>query len=480
MVVTRSRTSAAGSAKPQEIFIIPYLPPEVHRIIAQYIHSADLPSYRLASKICASIGTKELFSSLAFHCSSASTARIDAIKACEHLNKYVDSLVWDANFWSIPNVRDLHEWREYFKGKAFATSKPMIVGDNFGTTELLQLAHNRDAWVDYVYRVKDEKIVKRGHNMQQVLLGFHNLRKLHILNGGLGRRHRGIGKCSDFVTLPPPPASHYRGESLYNDGATIARLQRPGTFPFNILQELTNISPQLTKLRLDSVCCSAFSRKVSISPAMENLTSFHIRLSIRFEHHWGDSRTIDTSSHAQAIRDHVREARRTLDQQDFTSFLHKLTKLESLKVEFDGPIYDEHGRAQSPMTVRDLIYDDHIWPHLRKLKLRQLDTTSAALLSLLKSQSSTLRVLRLHEIWILPDYQMAPLNHDAFTILPSYVLKRLGEVLHLEEVKLSGYFGPGPTFKDEWWNFTKPSLANAVEVYMVQGGSFPVNTTYGQ
>lgn len=109
MIVTRSRTGLASSNDPERQCTVPYLPPEVHRIIAQYIHSDDLPAYRLASKLCASIGTEELFSSLAFHCSAASTARIRAIKACEHLSKYVDSLVWDANSWSIPNVRDLHE-----------------------------------------------------------------------------------------------------------------------------------------------------------------------------------------------------------------------------------------------------------------------------------------------------------------------------------------------------------------------------------
>ncbi|KAH7396943.1 hypothetical protein DE146DRAFT_60498 [Phaeosphaeria sp. MPI-PUGE-AT-0046c] len=460
MAVTRSHIRVASSTTqqvPTEQIITPYLPPEVHRIIAQYMHPEDLPAYRLVSRLCASIGAEELFSSIAFHCSSTSVARIDAIKACEHLNKVVKSLVWDANFWSIPNVRDLHEWRNYFRGKAFITSKPMMVGDNFSTEELVQIAHCRHAWVDYINRVKDEKKMKRGPNIQKVLQGFQNLQKINILNGGLKRQHRGVRKCSDFVNLPALPASHYRGESLYNDGATVARLQRPGNYPFFIIQDFPDIDSHLTKLRLDAVCCSAFSRKVDRFPMLENLSSFHIRLTIRFEYHPGHNGTLDSSLHAHEISNHVRDAKDAFSNQHFSSFLRRLTKLESLKVEFDGPIYNENGTEESPLTVQDIVYKGHAWQHLRKLKLSQLSTTSAALVSLLESQQSTLRVLKLHGILLQPDYQ----------------------TLQLERVQFSGRFGPDPTCKDEWWNFTIPSLAKSVEDFLIKGGSFPTNTTHG-
>ncbi|OAL06360.1 hypothetical protein IQ06DRAFT_78301 [Phaeosphaeriaceae sp. SRC1lsM3a] len=482
MVATRSQLRAAGSTTqhaPAEPVTIPYLPPEILRIIAQYINTEDLPAYRLVSKLCASIGAEELFSSIAFHCSSASVARIDAIKACEHLNKVVTSLVWDANFWSIPNVRDLHEWRGYFKAKAFATSKPMEVGDNFGTDEVVQLAHCRHAWVDYLSRVKDEKAVKRGSNMQKVLQGFQNLHKLHILNGGFKRRHRAIGKSSDWVDLPAPPASHYRGESLYNDGPTVARLQRPGAYPFHILQNFSDNGPHLTKLRLDAVCCSAFSGQIDRSPLLETLLSFHIRLTIRFEHHWPDSPLHDRPFHSQSITNHVHDATQALNNRNFTAFLRRLTKLESLKIEFDGPVYNEDGRLQSPFNVRDIAYDNYTWPHLRKLKLRQLDTTSAALLSLLEAQRSTLRVLKLYNIWFLPESYVTRLDHTAIKPAPSDVLRRLAETLRLDQAGLSGLFGPGPTLPGEWWDFTDPCLSNAVEDYLLNGGSLPKNTTYG-
>lgn len=98
MVDNSTASTVARSTQRATMHQAPYIPPKVHRLIAQYVHPLDLPSYRLTSKMFANIGVEHLFGTIPFHCSSASLARIVATKKAEHLNKHCHTLVWDANY----------------------------------------------------------------------------------------------------------------------------------------------------------------------------------------------------------------------------------------------------------------------------------------------------------------------------------------------------------------------------------------------
>ena len=183
---------------------LPFIPPEIYRIIASYVSSTHLLSYRLASRCLAEAGAEELFHTITFHCSPASLGRASAIKSCNHLRQHVKVLVWDNNLRSIPNVRDQREWRAYlaiFKlGAHDGTTSNTMLKSPLGE-RLLGLANNWQEWNRCRNRVLDEKEAKDFRLLSATLLGSPNLGKVHVLNGELERVHWGLKKHFDLSLL---------------------------------------------------------------------------------------------------------------------------------------------------------------------------------------------------------------------------------------------------------------------------------------
>jgi hypothetical protein len=216
--------SATACSTPQvavhQALNIPYIPLEILRIITQYIPRSDLPNYRLVNKTFATIGAEALFQEILFHCSSRSLARLDAIKKAEHLKKYCHTLVWDANYWNISDVRDLHECTRYFEAKAcLPKHQPIAVGKKFSPEKFIDLANNRYEWEHYLNNIHDEKSAKSWLNLECALRGLSSVQKLYVLNGHIERTHHGYKKTTDFVSPPVIPI-HYRGQSLYDDAGS--------------------------------------------------------------------------------------------------------------------------------------------------------------------------------------------------------------------------------------------------------------------
>jgi hypothetical protein len=460
----------------------PYLPPEVHRIIAQHINFVDLPNYRLVSKVTAEIGAEELFISTTFHCSLASIARAEAIKACDHLNKYVRTLIWDTNFWNISSIRDLHEWTRYFHMKA-QYHKDTMVGKEKLADRYTALANSRAEWERYLDSVQDEKLAKKPSILHKTFAGFQNLRKLRVLNGELTRTHRGIRKTSEMVSPPPIPAIYYRGESLHNDPGRSIGMQGPqdhdlqptSAHVFTLFRSYTATSWSITKLRLDAVHWGAFSFEVPGAEALQHVTSLHLKVTAREESRWGGHR----GTNAQIlIRQNIREARWRFSCGFLTDFLVKLTGLQSLKLDFGGHVYDDGLLYLAPATVDDIFMEQHTWPELEKLALRGIDTSPRALMSLLKRQRSSLKMLKLHNICIAVDQESADPEALDPMMLPE-LLTKLREVVTLQRAKLTGYFSSGLNINNGTWkSWDLDSHGRAAAKYLVEGGVCPLNDSH--
>jgi hypothetical protein len=474
--VTRS---LHGADSPTE-YHTPYLSPEVHRIIAQYINSADLPNHRLVSKVTAEIGAEELFGNITLHCSLASIARIEAIKACDHLNKHVKTLTWDTNFWNISSVRDLHEWTRYFNTKAQRHKD--IVGEEKRADRYAALANSRREWERYLDSVQDERLARRPTTLHNTFAGFRNLRKLRVLNGGLTRAHRGIGKSSETAIPPTIPAIYYRGESLHNDPGRSSGMQGPqdhdlqptSAHVFALFSSFTATSWRITKLRLDAVHWGLFTYETPGAEALQHLTSLHFKVTTREESRWGLHRVTNA---ANSTQQNIREARWRFRQGHLQAFLVKLTRLRSLKLDFGGHLYDEGLLYWAPATLKDIFSARYTWSELEKLALRGIDASLGTLSSLLERQRSTLKVLKLHNICIAVDQDNVD-SEESDATMPSEFLAKLRDVVTLRRAQLSGYISSGlDADGGTWdsWDFDTKGLAHAVATYLLDGGDCPLN-----
>ncbi|KAF2830390.1 hypothetical protein CC86DRAFT_463700 [Ophiobolus disseminans] len=465
-----SKHLGLGANREQDVHV-PYIPPEVHRMIAQYIHFSDLPHYRLVSRILSAIGAEELFSTITFHCSSGSIARINAIKTCPHLNRYVTTIVWDSNLWKIPNVRDLHEWRRYFHGRAFAAqqhgdAEHRKLADTFNS-----LRDNQEEWERYLDRARDEKVAKNFRNLQNMFSGFKNLCKLHILNGDLTVRHRGLEKRAEKPHPPECTFNYWRGESLNVDGLPVYHSERPCGYALAAIDSFGDISWRLTKLRLNSVCCKVFYGFMDGIQPLRNFSSFHLKLTVLSEPLWGRD-----VARWPRFYSNVLAVRNLFHHQVFMGFLVKLPELESLKLDFCGRYFDENDIGHSaPATVGDIFDPGHTWPRLRRISLLHADTTHEALSSLLKRHQSTLKVLKLHAMMLEPDQNEVHARQSHARTWTD-IFDEMNEVLHLEHAKLSGYF----SIKDSdvpGCNFENEQYALAASAYLVTGGDSPLRGT---
>lgn len=355
-------------------------------------------------------------------------------------------------------MRDLHEWTRYFTAKTcLPKHQPIAVAENLSPDQLIDLANNRQEWERYLKNIHDTKVAKGFSNLQGALGGLTNMRKLYVINGHLMRTHRGVKKTTDSIHAPEA-LIHYRGESLYNDGP-VGPIQRPGVHAFVALQRFDDIKWQLTKLRLDAVCWSVFSSKIGVIPSLQQLQSLYLQITIRFEHHWGDSQYRE---HSVEVGLSLRDVRAAFHQHRLREFLVGLPKLQSLKLDLGADKYAEVLTTLAPSLVADVLAVRHTWSDLRKLSLRCFYTQPKTLLALLKRHRSTLRVLKLHNVLIDTFLGPGPLE----------ILATIHKTLQLERAKLSGNFSGEQT-----WDLSDTSLARAVEEYLVHGGTCPLNAT---
>jgi hypothetical protein len=453
---------------------VPYLPPEVHHIIARHIDFADLPNYRLVSKSCAEVGTPELFRTISFHCSSASMARIDAVKACEHLNKHVNTLVWDTNMWSIPNVRDYHEWVAYFRRKAhLQITEYMAV--KLAPDQLLELANSHSEWEHYLDCVEDERAAKRYSNLQMFFGGFKSLYKLRVLNGQLATMPRGIEKTYLYPYAPEPdgPVAYYRGESLHNGDAYSH--QRPGSWVCASFQNIGSIAWHLTKLRMDTVHWRAFDEAFDNVSSLQQLLSLHLTIGFEAEQ--------CGAVQNRGIEYTFSDARGVFRRHHLMDFLVNLPKLQSLKLDFTRG-FQRSGELfrRAASTISDLFSEHHTWPNLQKLSLNDVDSTRDAFLSLLERHCSTLKVLDLHNIWFEPHDSEDDISQVAFTVeLPEVVVK-MHNIMDLERARWTGFLGRtlDETYEVEvvdniGWDLWDDRIVPSVAEYLVKGGVCPLN-----
>ena len=74
---------------------IPYLPPEVHIAIAQYVHYESLPRYCLVCKMFADIGKTGMLGIVKLRFTTASVSQFKRIREDKQLSEAVHTLIWD-------------------------------------------------------------------------------------------------------------------------------------------------------------------------------------------------------------------------------------------------------------------------------------------------------------------------------------------------------------------------------------------------
>jgi hypothetical protein len=452
---------------------IPYLPAEIHRLIAQYVHREDLPRYRLANRQSCALGTEELFGTIVFHYSTASIHRLEELSASERLRACVKTIFWDVNIWKIPRVRDLNEWHRYFTMKAaFCRSLQLrnlvSIYDVIDASGYDELAENRTEWEEYLDKMEDEKRARKASKQLHALGRFQNLQSVRIVNGELCPAHRGLKKVADrFSSAPPAPAILRRGEEGLTESHRHDRHTQPGIEAFQTIQRYCNSS--LRKLKFDSIHPQALTALSSRN--FESLTSLDVKITEWLTgFHLGSEQP--TSLQMQALR----------------GFLARTTQLECLRV----------GANSNMQVIGDLSRVQHVfgseftWSKLRKLSLCQFTATPDALLSLVERHNSTLKDLRLRDIsWQTDEEANVPeeeLEADSPSTPPypspaswrsiqhcawPRVLRKMSMDLSLDRATISGMLGEGGTVLG--WQLDKnQKLAAAVSGYLISGGQCPL------
>ncbi|RII05280.1 hypothetical protein CUC08_Gglean010373 [Alternaria sp. MG1] len=432
---------------------IPYLPAEIHRIIAEYVHREDLPSYRLVNRQLCDMATEELFSTIVFHYSTASIDRLKRLGWNARLRGQVKNIFWDVNQWSVGNVRDFHEWEQYFTQIAQLDRWRNANYDSSGYT---QLSQNRREWEAYLDRVADERKARVDRDSLQVLERFYNLHSIHIVNGDLFLAHRGLQKVAEDC----PNASF--GPVVFRRGfETYSLRNMPGIETLLIPEEYCKSS--LKELTLNTVHFKCFAPLTSSN--FDNLSSLDITI---FPRTFRD-RYLDTQWVVLMIK-------------SFRRFLASSTRLECLRIDLN------HEKAEpnsyDVVLSIDQVFDNkHTWSTLRTLSLCHFSATPDTLLSFLGRHSSTLKDLRLHNIsWIVdngdergePEQRFyapsASVRHCAWP----RVLQEMRKSLSLDHATVTGKLGENRHMRGWRLHEKDDELAAAVSDYLVRGGQCPL------
>ncbi|CAN9224126.1 unnamed protein product [Alternaria alternata] len=432
---------------------IPYLPAEIHRIIAEYVHREDLPSYRLVNRQLCDMGTEELFSTIVFHYSTASIDRLKRLAWNARLRGQVKNIFWDVNQWSVGNVRDFHEWERYFTQRAQLDGWP---NPNYDKSKYTHLSQNRREWEAYLDRVADERKARVDRDGLQVLERFYNLHSIHVVNGDLFLAHRGLQKVAEGS----PDASH--GPAVFRRGFETYSLRNlPGIETLLIPGEYCRSS--LKELTLNAIQLKCFAPLTSSN--FDNLSS------------------LDITVFPWTFRDHFLRTQ-WVDPiiEGFRRFLASSTRLECLRIDLnhDQPDLD----TRDVVLSIDQVFDyNHTWSTLRKLSLRHFSATPDTLLSFLGRHSSTLKDLRLHNIsWIVDDGDECGKSEQRFYASSASVrhcawprvLQEMRKSLCLDHATVTGKLGENRHIRGWRLHEKDDELAAAVSDYLVSGGQCPL------
>jgi hypothetical protein len=433
---------------------VPFLPPEIHFVLAQHIRRSDLPNYRLASRALAEAGRKPLFQTIVLRSTRASVASFKNILQHEQLSKSIQTLLWDATAWRVgDSVRDWHEWTRHCESRA-------EIVDPDQALLYRELAATRQYWEAYSNRRIEEKVAgldlcrltlydesfnwtSRLPNLKKIYVSLNNscpLQESHVCQ--LLGEYCYLCSSSDDKWLPVVrPLGEWRGD----------RLGPQGTFVSHIIKAASNVP----KYRLYGSNKNVLSILTNHGP-LPTLTSLKVRYCVQ------DLEFYDPSSNRMAR-------------------LSRYPSLESLSLSFHGR--DRKSRI-TWVTVQELFEPveerelpghppkcPFIWHKLRKLSLGHLDTSPRALLALLAGHSSTLRDMRLQAMFLGPDY--TEIGESAVRHTWRDVFSSIGSTTSLKKVRLAGEFG-NKICPDDIWDFDQGNLATVVAEWIIQGGECPI------
>jgi hypothetical protein len=435
---------------------IPYIPTEIHRLIAQYVHHDDLPSYRLANRQLCDICTEELFGTIVFHYSTASIDRLEELSASERLRGCVKTIFWDVNTWKIYDTHSFEDWKWYFTELTIDR-----IRSEYGyereewVSRSYKLSENQSEYAAYLEKVDDEAKARKACERLEALGRFQNLRSVHIVNGELVLSHRGLRKVADHLPVAlPESCTMRRGEGI-NDLHSF-----PGIEALRPTQQYCKSS--LKKLKLDKVHPAVFRE----SPLnFDNLRSLDLTLAM-WTHHplfWSDE---SQESVMVSLR----------------MFLAGLPQLECLRIDLlSRDEYDGIELDWNRSSIHEVFGCEQTWSKLRKLSLRHFYTTPDTLVSFLDRHSSTLRDLALCDMH-LRIHRSVPLDENPtsregldveHTTWPK-VLQELNECLSLERATASGTLGEDNVDVLGWLLDQKDGLPAAVSDYLINGGQCPL------
>jgi hypothetical protein len=435
---------------------VPFLPPEIHFVLAQHIRRSDLPNYRLASRALAEAGRKPLFQTIVLRNTLASVASFKNILQHELLPKSVQTLLWDATSWRVgDSVRDWHEWTRHCESRAETVDPDQAL-------LYRELAVGRQYWEAYLNQREEEKIAdqdlcrltlydksfnwtSRLPNLQKIHVSLNNscpLQDSHVCQ--LLGDHCHLCSSSDNQWLPVVrPLGKWRGD----------RLGSQARFASYIMKAVSNV-PKCRLYGSDKYLLYILRHHHAPFPT---LTSLKVRYCVE------TLMLLDPSAHRMAR-------------------LSRYPSLESLSLSFHG-----RGRknAISWVNVHDLFeppdYPGHppkspfIWHKLRKLSLSHLDTSPRPLLALVARHSSTLRDLRLQAMYLGPDYTETSKPDVRHTWRD--VFSSIGSTTSLDKVRLAGEFG-NKILQNDIWDFDQGNLATVVAEWIIQGGECPITVNY--
>ncbi|UPX15552.1 uncharacterized protein EKO05_0005996 [Ascochyta rabiei] len=421
---------------------IPFLPPEIHLVIAQHVYRSDLPNYRLANTMFAEMGRPGLFHTITLRCTCASVSQLKHITQNEQLSKLVNTLIWDTNRWRVGvDVRDWHEWTRYCKLRAQEAGS-----DQAALYE--ELATSRQHWEAYLFRLEDEK--RTNLEFEELCmsspfprLGLLSLQEVHVVRGAYQLNNRHVCMTEEHDTVPvTAPLSAWRGD-------TISR----SLYTFLMPQILSTVK----RWTFSGVDTKALVR-LETYPPMKGMHSELTSMTIR-----------------PGARDMAYNSER--DTGRLAAYLSKRRDLESLCLILNSRVVLANHTTSFSQTIQDTFevkkrwsYQGCLegpitWPKLRKLSLSHFDTNTNALLSLVARHSSTLRDLRLHAISLCVN------GEETSTWLQ--VFRTISSTACLHNVALSGEFRYGDGIRDDVWDFDDKGLANAVTFWIINGGDCP-------
>jgi hypothetical protein len=170
------------------------------------------------------------------------------------------------------------------------------------------------------------------------------------------------------------------------------------------------------------------------------------------------------------------QARASFQNGILLKFLTTLREGESLKIDL-GEHYEPED-VDAPIrvavtTVDDVFAYEHTWPKIRKLALRHFDTSTKALIPLLKRHQPSLRDLRLHDMSL----ELEQLEEDSSQKVHwcLELLQEMSAASSLERATLNGHFftidssGSLDFNKDCGWDSANYNLADAAARYLIQG-----------